>query len=625
MYRKIPHVFLAVALSFTLVAPLANAQPGFQRTIIVDPNGSPSANFTTIQGAINSVGSNPPNKTTILIYAATYNEVVTLDGTKENIDLVGVDRDAVIIDVNTNGHGVEITSGTETSRNNSIRNLTIRTTDGAGIKITKGGGGGDQVPADIILEGLTISADGAASRALNGPDSDRVQVINCDLTTDDGIGLYVDENWTIRDTTVRSFGSAKDGIGGTDGGDNARIINCTVDADNGDGIMPSGNGWFIQGTRVEALASARNGINVASKNDITVRDCDVAAGDTGVYVESGDNFQAFSSKFRGGEFGGVVTANSDNGLFQDCLLFGDGSILATSPSRIVGVMIGGDASNAPTVTFKGCKLMADDATDEVVGVDVSFANPAKLVDCEISARNTDTSSAKAYGVYSNIDDDLGAVLVGGVITSSSADTRPVDVYDLFAVDGSDMPFMSGTRLSKWNTAVKTAERQRPDTQRTINVAPGTTTAIHASINIGGSCTAPQNQPDVYRVLSVTGTSGVTGNVDITGTNWAGETICDRIALSGTTTAVGSKSFKTVTEICPPAGASGSFSVGTTNRLGLYHPISGASDVLQQGRKASAATSYTLQTVGTVHPRMHTVEVTTITSGDSFEWNYLATK
>jgi len=416
---RLIRIVCALAVSLAL-RPASAQEPDFANTLIVDPNGSPSANHMTIQAAINAFGSSTTKKT-VLIYAGTYNDVVTLDDTKENIDLIGIDRDAVTIAPTSTGHGIEITSGTETSRNNSIRNLTIKTTDGAGIKITKGGGGGDQAPADIILENVTISADGTASRGINGPDSDRVQVINCHVTTDDGVGIFVDENWIIRDTTVNSFGTAKDGIGGTSGGDSAQIINCKIDADNGEGIMPSGDGWYIQGTRVEALGTDRIGIDVTNKNNTTVRDCDSVGGDRGIYVNNSDNFQAFSSKFRGGEFGGLIFSASDNALFEDCFLFGDGTILATSPARIQGVMMDtASPSNRPSVTFKGCRIVAEEATDEVVGVDVDVANPARLIDCEIIATNTDTDDAStAYGVYTTVESgDLGAIIVGGVIRSS---------------------------------------------------------------------------------------------------------------------------------------------------------------------------------------------------------------
>jgi hypothetical protein len=60
-------------------------------------------------------------------------------------------------------------------------------------------------------------------------------------------------------------------------------------------------------------------------------------------------------------------------------------------------------------------------------------------------------------------------------------------------------------------------------------------------------------PATPRALSIAGNvSGITGNVVITGTNYAGETISETIALNGTSTVHGSKAFKTITNIHLPA-------------------------------------------------------------------------
>ena len=59
-------------------------------------------------------------------------------------------------------------------------------------------------------------------------------------------------------------------------------------------------------------------------------------------------------------------------------------------------------------------------------------------------------------------------------------------------------------------------------------------------------------PDYPRALAVVGSvAGITGDVTITGTNMAGETITETLALNGTTAKAGTKAFKTVTGVVLP--------------------------------------------------------------------------
>ena len=66
-------------------------------------------------------------------------------------------------------------------------------------------------------------------------------------------------------------------------------------------------------------------------------------------------------------------------------------------------------------------------------------------------------------------------------------------------------------------------------------------------------------------------------------------------------------------------------VGTTNKFGLYYPIASTSSVLQQGRKASSADSYILQSIGTIDATYSTVDVGLVIANDSFEWAILASQ
>jgi hypothetical protein len=81
------------------------------------------------------------------------------------------------------------------------------------------------------------------------------------------------------------------------------------------------------------------------------------------------------------------------------------------------------------------------------------------------------------------------------------------------------------------------------------------------------------QPDVTRVLSITGTKAggaLGGNVTIRGTNIRNEAILEVIALNDNATVPGFSAFKTITEIDLPVvnNAGDTVSIDTTDQLGL---------------------------------------------------------
>lgn len=112
------------------------------------------------------------------------------------------------------------------------------------------------------------------------------------------------------------------------------------------------------------------------------------------------------------------------------------------------------------------------------------------------------------------------------------------------------------------------------------------TAVHAAIALTD---APQEittgitNPDVPRTVTVKGNqSGVAGNVVIHGTNAAGETITDTIALNGASEVEGIKAFKTVTQIDLPVevnAGTDTVSIGRAKKLGLPHIVDNAALLL----------------------------------------------
>jgi hypothetical protein len=111
------------------------------------------------------------------------------------------------------------------------------------------------------------------------------------------------------------------------------------------------------------------------------------------------------------------------------------------------------------------------------------------------------------------------------------------------------------------------------------------------------------QPDVPRILSVKGNDGnVTGNVVITGTNYANATVTDTIALSGSSEVFGVVAFKTITNIHLPVYAvagTETVSIGIGDSIGLpIAVLNSALVVLHSFNNANDAGSVVLDaTVG----------------------------
>lgn len=117
-------------------------------------------------------------------------------------------------------------------------------------------------------------------------------------------------------------------------------------------------------------------------------------------------------------------------------------------------------------------------------------------------------------------------------------------------------------------------------------ALATTSYVHASIALTSSTqtiTTAITNPDVPRIITITGNaSGNAGNVVITGTNIAGTTITDTIALSGTSTVLGVKAFLTVTSIGLPSethAGTDSILIGTGSKIGFPSIIDNTANVL----------------------------------------------
>jgi len=568
-----------------LAAATASAQPVYQRTRVVDPTGG-AGNYTTIQAAINATTPQPGEHWTIRIYGGTYSAALTLGPGKERIDLEGVDGDAVIIDV-TNADALVITGGTATNlRNNAIRNLTIKTTGtgGDGIKIDKQALA--MPPRNIAIENVAIEVNGAGKSGINSVSSEDVQVVDCRIKSLQGPGVITGARWTIRNSDIEALG-----IGSNDG----LKISGVTDVQ-------------VLDSRVNAY---QNGINLTASPDVQVRGCYARGGQTGV---------------------SVIGSDAKDVLFKDCDILADGSI-QNPPGVLAGVLT--DFGPGPQAVFDGCRIEAVGASDAVIGFFFEVATFVHILDCKIRAVNTDSTAGAAIGVEASVSTEAPfTAIIGGSISSSAMAEKETEVYDI-RLETTQPPAISGTRLSKWKGPVNSAERPRPTAQHLISVPLGSVTSIlNTELLQTGEHNVdfdPPHDPGAYRLLVIVGNqAGMSQPVHIVGKDWAGNTITDKIILSDTRKQLGVKPFRSVTRVIVPAKTPGSsgqaVSVGTSDRLGLYYPISAASDVLQQARKPAAGNSYTIEAVGTVTASNATIDVSnTIQNRDSFEWTYLATK
>ena len=626
------HRLLCIATIASL-ATVAQAQHGFSHTFTVDPSGS--ADFTTIQGAINGVPA-VSRPATILIYAGTYAEAVTLSD--PDIDIIGIDPISVVIEPPADTDAVTI-EGVGVL-NNSVQNLTIRTDDdtlgeGRGIVIAKDGTGDDpsaiqiigvrietagdssaaidmeDACSDIQIDGVYIRNSGDFSPAIDGELASDVYVTGCDFSSHDG-RLLPGDDWVITtsvlETVVRSSGSAADDTAPIEcrGHSNLIVDNCTL----------RGRGF---------------GINIQNDADnVLVTNCDIEGAHAGVRINCGTNI-----RFQGCR----IAANSDLGL------------LPAVTNNYVGVRVRESATECTTlrsILFTGCEISAysDRTGRDAIGVLVEDApadGPAQFLNCTIMAEVT-SNGDRAFGVAAG---DLGSTpagdpdsvaLVGGSIDTINGNERETDVYDLYNESPDDEIWIrtTGTAFSRWFGEIGAAVGEEVEVLRVVNIPSATNNRVLSArtlIGVEQTITTNITDPDIYRVLSITGnTSGMAGDVIVIGRDWGLRPITDSIALDGTATVKGVKAFREVDKIILPAWTTAlngeTVSIGTTETLGLHAPISVTGDLLQLGQKASAASAYTLQsTVPTPSVLRGTVDISSISpaDGDSIEFTYRASK
>lgn len=647
MTRTIP---LLLSAWLVLGAAASPGQTAYSRTYTVDASGN--ADYTTIQGAIDAITS--LDAWTVLVYPGTYAESVTLGG--PNITIVGVDRDRVVVQPTAEADTLTIAG--DGARNVAIRNLTLRTsTSGMGrsaVRIT-----GD-APSGVTLDRVAIFIDApsswgiSTSSALGGITMTNLTIrgglftgIPLDLASASGIRL-ADSDIRVLDghcllgsnTEVVNTDILVDkahGSHGSDADDTAAIWLTGVENIRIQGCRLRGRMWGLR-----CLGNVRN---------LTVIGSEIVGSHFGVEIECGDNIRFESTSIRGDSaVGGLVvvpTPAAYHGVHirgrsesPSCAIgsirFVECEIAAVSDREsfevdAYGVLVADTPGSMPVEIVGGAiTASAGSHGKTAFGVLGAGSGSITLHDVAVTATQTatGTNTRRAFGVKGEAVDAVR--LFGGSVQSFDASERETDQFDLCASVSRGIA-VSGTRFSKWFGAIGCSERKRAVVQRVSSVSQESATRVLDTTALSESeqaITTFDLQPDGYRVLSVTGNqAGMNQTVFIIGRNFADQRIADAIQLNGTATVSGVKPFASVSRIYLPAQTAGgqTVSVGVTRTFGLHAPIALSSDVLFQGRKASAATSFTFEGIGTVNTTYSTVTVSTLADFDSVEFTYNASQ
>ncbi|MCC7390462.1 MAG: hypothetical protein IT431_17045 [Phycisphaerales bacterium] len=453
---------------------------------------------------------------------------------------------------------------------------------------------------NVEVLGVVGRGTGHGGGAIYAPSTDGMRVVGCDFLLHDGNSLSVGNNATIDSSSfiTRTVSTVNAG------NDNAGLV-----ADEVTGLV----------VRNSLLEARKYGVNLKGDCDaVRIEGCVLRGSHFGLRTQCGDGIEIVGSMILGDSSLGVESSQNPPDVHGVCvetisgcdpgvIRFTNCEIVANSGDRRLsayGVYV--KAAPSPTdgpVTFENCTVSS------------SQAAPAGQVDI-----------AQCYGVAA--DEAASIEMIGGSVSAADGDEREHEQYDLRCPTSGIA--ISGTEFSKWLGPIGAAVAPSPMVQRTIAVPAASNTAVNGPTTLTGSeqtITGFITQPQGYRVLKLTlsQTQGADYTAIVIGDNAAGERIADAIKVSaGQTSAQGAKPFLGVTKIILPAG-SGTASIGTTDILGLEFPIASGAAVQQQGKMAPAGTAYTIGAPGTVDDLYATVDVSTITTGDSFEWAVRASR
>jgi len=123
----------------------------------------------------------------------------------------------------------------------------------------------------------------------------------------------------------------------------------------------------------------------------------------------------------------------------------------------------------------------------------------------------------------------------------------------------------------------------------VCAAQAVAAAGNATIN-GASASGGVATFDYARAVSVVSSNAgdTTQTVTVTGTDYYGQTQTETIALNGTTSVDGDKTFKTITQVAVSAALTGNLSVGNNDIFGLPYRITDAGYLFRTGWAGAVA-------------------------------------
>ena len=162
------------------------------------------------------------------------------------------------------------------------------------------------------------------------------------------------------------------------------------------------------------------------------------------------------------------------------------------------------------------------------------------------------------------------------------------IYDLNNMNRAAQNVQLGTLIMGGATVptvgtLTTVNTLRYNTTPAVASATATKAAFTLLVAAQAGITAGITQPDVPRTVTVKGNDGnVSGDVVVHGTNFAGATVSDTIATSGSSEVLGLVAFKTITSIDFPAysvAGTETISIGRGAGIGFPSIINNAADVI----------------------------------------------
>jgi len=195
---------------------------------------------------------------------------------------------------------------------------------------------------------------------------------------------------------------------------------------SGTGITAADNS-VLRNLAVEALAVLAKAVDISSKTNVVVDNCDIYGGYNGLYGYGAENVFVRGSSIRG-KYDGCNFGAAKRVVVEGCIFIGYGTYTSSVDCRaLFGVGTG---------TYSNCVFSAqrNDTTDKGIGaVYCILDSHAVFKNCTLEATAGSGHTGQAYGILVN-GSGAAAVLENCTIKSAS-DNASMGPYDLWQANG----------------------------------------------------------------------------------------------------------------------------------------------------------------------------------------------